>query len=282
MCGRGNVHGRGCVWQGVCVWQGTCVAGACMAGGGMHGRGACVTGGVHGTHAPSRRYYEIRSMSGRYASYWNAFLFSFISTGTKTYLSTPTHSFETHVYLHWDRCPCFGFRTYVLVSLLPPANIACEGYVFTCVFQSLCSQLGGGMHAMCAPCHACPTTLHAPYHACPLCHACPLPCMPPTTHAPCHTCPPTTHAPLPHMPPPPAMHIPYHACPPPAMHAPYHTCPPAMHAPPPHMSPPTLRHAVNERAVCILLECILVYLLVLIVYLLMIPQKRQLFYVIVN
>ena len=27
-------------------------------------------GGVHG------RYYEIRSMSGRYASYWNAFLFS--------------------------------------------------------------------------------------------------------------------------------------------------------------------------------------------------------------
>ena len=24
---------------------------------------------------PSPRYYEIRSMSGRYASYWNAFLF---------------------------------------------------------------------------------------------------------------------------------------------------------------------------------------------------------------
>ena len=52
------------------AWQG----GVCMVGGGMHGRGpawwgACVAGGVHG------RYYEIQSMRGRYASYWNAFLF---------------------------------------------------------------------------------------------------------------------------------------------------------------------------------------------------------------
>ena len=61
MCGRGH------------VWQGACMVGACMAGGvvhdrdGMHGGGGC----VHG------RYYEIRSMSGWYPSYWNAFLFSF-------------------------------------------------------------------------------------------------------------------------------------------------------------------------------------------------------------
>ena len=59
--------------------------GACMVGrhvwqGGVHCRGACVAGGVRGsggvcgTHAPGR-YYEIWSMSGRYASYWNAFLF---------------------------------------------------------------------------------------------------------------------------------------------------------------------------------------------------------------
>ena len=63
MAGDGGVHGRG----------------ACMAGG-MHGRGAsvagghlwqgvCMAGGVYG------RYYEIWSMSRRYASYWNAFLF---------------------------------------------------------------------------------------------------------------------------------------------------------------------------------------------------------------
>ena len=43
--------------------------GACVAGG-VHGEGACVAGG----RVCHSRYYEIRSMSGRYASYWNAFL----------------------------------------------------------------------------------------------------------------------------------------------------------------------------------------------------------------
>ena len=38
-------------------------------GGGVHGRGGRAwQEGMRG------RYYEIRSMSGRYASYWNAFL----------------------------------------------------------------------------------------------------------------------------------------------------------------------------------------------------------------
>ena len=81
MCGGGGMHGRGvCVagghaWQGWGVWQGACMAESvrgrgcawwgevCMARGGVHGRG-----GMRG------RYYEIRSMSGRYASYLNAFL----------------------------------------------------------------------------------------------------------------------------------------------------------------------------------------------------------------
>ena len=61
--------------------SGVCVAGGCMAGGAcMAGEHVCVTGG-HAwrggvCHAcPPGRYYEIRSMSGRYASYWNAFLF---------------------------------------------------------------------------------------------------------------------------------------------------------------------------------------------------------------
>ena len=36
---------------------------ACVVG------GACMAWGVHS------RYYEIRSMNGQYASYWNAFLF---------------------------------------------------------------------------------------------------------------------------------------------------------------------------------------------------------------
>ena len=62
-CDRGGVHGRGacvaggCALQGGHPWQGASMAvGACMAGG----------------HCG--RYYEIQSMSGQYASYWNAFL----------------------------------------------------------------------------------------------------------------------------------------------------------------------------------------------------------------
>ena len=85
-CIMGGMHGRGCVCgEGACVaggmcawWGGACMTGGhvwwdvCMAGEGvMHGRGRghAWQGGVHG------RYYKIRSMSGRYASYWNAFLF---------------------------------------------------------------------------------------------------------------------------------------------------------------------------------------------------------------
>ena len=61
-----SVHGGGgSAWQGGVhgggerVWQG-----------GMHGGG-----GMHGRGSMRGRYYEIRSMSGQYASYWNAFLF---------------------------------------------------------------------------------------------------------------------------------------------------------------------------------------------------------------
>ena len=84
MHGRGacmaeGVHGRGHAWQGVCMagghaWQGACVAGwACMAGG-MRGR-----------------YYEIRSMSRWYASYWNAFLL-IMSSGCFQNISWPKRS----------------------------------------------------------------------------------------------------------------------------------------------------------------------------------------------
>ena len=75
VCGRGVR-----MWQGVRIWQGACVSE------GMHGRGcawqgACMAGGMLGRGAimactpPFGRYYEIRSMTGQYASYWNAFLF---------------------------------------------------------------------------------------------------------------------------------------------------------------------------------------------------------------
>ena len=72
-------QGEACVagghaWQGGMCSRGACVAGGHVWQGGMCGRGACVAegcawqGGMHG------RYYEIRSMSGLFASYWNVFL----------------------------------------------------------------------------------------------------------------------------------------------------------------------------------------------------------------
>ena len=65
VCTVGGVCGRGGhAWQGGYVWQG-----------GMYGRGTCVAQ----TPPPPARYYEIWSMSGRYASYWNPYLFYIVS-----------------------------------------------------------------------------------------------------------------------------------------------------------------------------------------------------------
>ena len=97
----GGMHGRGCAWQrGACMagrhvwqggawqgghaWQGHAWWGACVAGGRVHGRGVCVP-----CTPPSRYYsYGIWSMSGRYASYCNAFLFGTVVTCYSLY-STP-------------------------------------------------------------------------------------------------------------------------------------------------------------------------------------------------
>ena len=58
----------GYAWQrGVCVAKGTCVAGGHAWQGGMHGKGCAWQGGMRG-----RRHGHC---SGRYASYWNAFLY---------------------------------------------------------------------------------------------------------------------------------------------------------------------------------------------------------------
>ena len=95
-------RGWGCVWLGGMHGRGACVADMHGKGGGMHGRGhscrgACMVGGMHGRgtcmaggcvwqahpHPTPGRYYEIQSMSGRYASYWNAFLL--YNANTKPY-----------------------------------------------------------------------------------------------------------------------------------------------------------------------------------------------------
>ena len=96
--GCGGVHGcrggmsgcQGCVWLrgDMCGCQGVCMiaGGACMVAGGgaawlWEGEACVVAGGcmVAGgacvvAEGACIGYDEIRSMSGRYASYWNAFL----------------------------------------------------------------------------------------------------------------------------------------------------------------------------------------------------------------
>ena len=79
---------RVCMVKGVCMVVGGCgcggsicgCSGACMAAGDMRGcgehgcGGAWLQGGMHGCGGASMGYDEIRSMSGWYPSYWNAFL----------------------------------------------------------------------------------------------------------------------------------------------------------------------------------------------------------------
>ena len=62
------MRGGGCTWQEG-MHGGVCMAGVVCMAGDMRGR-ACMP------PTPPGKYDEIRSMSGRYASYWNAFLFS--------------------------------------------------------------------------------------------------------------------------------------------------------------------------------------------------------------
>ena len=71
-------------WGHACL-GGMCGQGVCMVRGhtwpgDMHGQGE---GGMHATHTPPYTVRYGQSMSGWYASYWNAFLFS--SVGLTVY-----------------------------------------------------------------------------------------------------------------------------------------------------------------------------------------------------
>ena len=74
----GSMHGRGaCVAEGGHAWWGACMAVGMV--GDMYGSG-CVAGsawqgGMHGGGVRSRKD---GNCSGRYASYWNAFLFVYV------------------------------------------------------------------------------------------------------------------------------------------------------------------------------------------------------------
>ena len=48
-CMVGGMHGGGHAWWGACMaGRGACMAGGTCMAGGMCGRGACMAGGVHG------------------------------------------------------------------------------------------------------------------------------------------------------------------------------------------------------------------------------------------
>ena len=81
---KGGMRGEG----GTCVAKGgawVAKGGVCGERGGMHGEGACMVkggcvwwGGVHGERGGMRSMHpprNSRSLRGRYASYWNAFLY---------------------------------------------------------------------------------------------------------------------------------------------------------------------------------------------------------------
>ena len=72
------MHGRaGVCMAGGHVWQGACMAG-CVHGGCAWQGGHAWWAAMHGGGMSGRYYgHGIRSMSGRYASYWNAFLYIF-------------------------------------------------------------------------------------------------------------------------------------------------------------------------------------------------------------
>ena len=95
----GGVHGGG--------MHGGGVHGGGMHGGGVHGRGVhgggCAWQGVVcDMHASPGRYYcyGIRSMSGRYASYWNAFLLMEIVQHARAFINKNIN-LNQHKEFHW-------------------------------------------------------------------------------------------------------------------------------------------------------------------------------------
>ena len=91
------VAGRGCALQGGYAWHG-----------GMRGRGAHGGGDVHG----------IRSMSGRYASYWNVFLLNFVLIRLQVKMVLIKVSTNTFVFLNLHRTFCCSFFTH-LIPIIP-------------------------------------------------------------------------------------------------------------------------------------------------------------------
>ena len=144
-------------------------------------------------------------MSGRYASYWNAFFFiSKLRRHTFTHLLRRRRGARRSRYL--NSVPISQMK--IIITRMHSSRmrtVRCSGRL--------------SCHAR-PPCHAHPVPCMPPLPRMPPAMHAPLPCMPPATQAPCHAC--SHHAhPLPCMPPPcmpppampPTQHTPRHARP---------------------------------------------------------------------
>ena len=83
----GGMYGGGHVWQAGVHDKGACLAGGHTWQGGLHGSGrACMAGGTcmarrgHARQGGGVRGRRDGHCSGRYASYWKAFLFTCVSS----------------------------------------------------------------------------------------------------------------------------------------------------------------------------------------------------------
>ena len=103
MVAGGHAWLWGCAWlQGVCKVAGEHVwlQGACMVVGGVHGCGGCVHGGRVAGWGAYMGYDEIRSMSGQYTSYWNAFLWldAFTFMEFRVNINKSTHAIDRKIF----------------------------------------------------------------------------------------------------------------------------------------------------------------------------------------
>ena len=131
MHSRTGMCGRGCAWQGAYVAEQACMAGvACMTG------GVCMArGGMCG------RYYGIRSMSGRYASYWNAILYLYVLksmwlshssfhlwTCLNRWCSHVSHLYTQHLKATWTKWKTTEHTDLLMLYLVISRNML--GWIF--------------------------------------------------------------------------------------------------------------------------------------------------------
>ena len=119
--------------------------GACVAPPGIHTSPACITPpGMHtpgthaphpGTHAAPGGYFEMRSMSGWYASYSNAFLFSLVIVRRDTDVDLYQVVFSSLGNMRpWWPFNAWGSALWKIENMLHKWTVFCNNFVCQCKF----------------------------------------------------------------------------------------------------------------------------------------------------